>query len=276
MGRLVAQSRLQRGRMARPWLPPTSTATARWTSRSPTPSASTSTVSVLPGNGDGTFGAPSSYAAGQGYPTSILALDLNGDGAADLAVANVGTGSQNNVAVLLNSAGKFGTPVATTLPFADSNFAYLAFSDFNHDGKPDLAVTSKSNAIVILTGNGNGTFQTPAAYAVGALPKSMAVVPLADGNTVLFSGDQITGESLLSVVTPQGKALAPQFNFAGGRPTGIAAGDLNGDGQPDVVVTGGSSDVSVMISQGGAQFRAPAGYSLGPPSPARWPWRRAI
>ena len=192
---------------------------------------------------------------------SILAVDLNGDGAPDLALANFA----KSISVLLNSNGKFGQPIVTGLPFSPQ---YLAYSDLNHDGRIDLAAVSKSsNALVILQGKGDGTFQPPASYANGNQPESLGVMPLDDGYTLLITTDAITDATLVTIVSPQGFVFALPYNFVGGQPTAIAAGDLNGDGQPDVVITGASGDVSVMISQGGTRFKAPVGYSLGPGSP---------
>jgi len=223
-------------------------------------------ISILPGNGDGTFAAPVSVAIGEdalGNPQSILALDLNGDGRPDLEVANNG---DKSISVLLNTGGgKFGPPSITALPF-DPN--YLAFGDFNHDGKLDLAAASyRSNAMVILLGNGGGTFHSPAAYATGNFAQSIGVEPLDDGTTLLVTADGITGDVLFTVVTPQGVVGAPPLDVVGGQPTAVAAADLNGDGMPDVVLTGASSDVSVLIAQAGGQFKAAVGYSLGQPSP---------
>ena len=67
-------------------------------------------------------------------------------------------------------------------------------------------------------------------------------------------------------MNPQGVLGAPVLNMVGGAPTGVAVGDLNGDGQPDAVVTGGSSDVAVLLGQSGG-FQTAAGYSLAKPSP---------
>jgi len=224
------------------------------------------TVSILLGNGDGTFAAPATYAAGQGYPISLLALDLNGDGAPDLAIANVAAnGTQGNVTTLINAGGKFGLPVSTLLPFKPD---YLAYADLNHDGNLDLVVACRTaNAFVVLSGKGDGTFQTPAAYATGSYPTSLHLLPLGDGNTIIFTADDIAGTVLVNVVSPQGIVYATPLYSVGGSPTGIATADLNGDGFPDIVITGGSSDISVVLAQNARQFKAPVGYSLGQRSP---------
>lgn len=116
------------------------------------------TVSVLLGNGNGSFGPKTDYATGI-TPTSVVAGDFNGDGKLDLAAANFGSKS---VSILLgNGDGTFKprTDIAlTTAPVS------LAAGDFSGDGKLDLAVATEdlSNDYVnILRGNGDGTFQAP-------------------------------------------------------------------------------------------------------------------
>jgi FG-GAP-like repeat len=223
------------------------------------------TVSILAGNGDGTFAAPVTYTIGEdstGFPSSLLALDLNGDGRPDLAVANR---NDNSISVLLNAGGgTFQKPSVTSLPYS---VEYLAYSDFNHDGNPDLVASSfHSNGLLMLLGKGDGTFQPAVPYVTGNNPTSVGVMPLADGNSLIVTVDQITGSEWFAVANPQGAVGAPALNSVGGTPTAIAAGDLNGDGQPDAVVVGAASDVDVLVSKNG-QFATPVGYSLGSPQP---------
>ena len=78
------------------------TATAAPTSPSPTPGSND--VSILLGNGDGTFQNQVTYAVGS-YPVALVAGDFNGDGRTDLAVAN---SDDNDVSMLLgNGDGTF-------------------------------------------------------------------------------------------------------------------------------------------------------------------------
>jgi hypothetical protein len=118
-------------------------------------------VSVLLGNGNGTFLPALSYTAGAN-PSSVVAGDFNGDGKTDVAFVN---GGSNSVSVLLgNGNGTFQPPV-TYLTGSSNYVAYfLTVADFNGDGKADLAVGT-SNGLSILLGNGDGTFQTAATYA---------------------------------------------------------------------------------------------------------------
>ena len=122
-------------------------------------------VSVLLGNGNGTFQAAVNYAAGTS-PHSVAVGDFNGDGKADLAVANYGS---NNVSVLLGNGN--GTFQAAVNYAAGTSPCSVAVGDFNGDGKADLAVANYgSNNVSVLLGNGNGTFQAAVNYAAGTDP----------------------------------------------------------------------------------------------------------
>ena len=213
-------------------------------------------VAVMLGNGDGTFQASSTYPSAT--PSSLLAVDLNGDGAPDLAVVT------GQVAVLLNSGhGTFGKPLVTPVPTFPS---YVAYADFNHDGKLDLVLGGLLNAIPVLLGNGDGTFQAPVVYASGDSPVSVGVLPLEDGTTIISTVDPVTSNYWFIVVEPDGTSGAPTLNVGGASGlTGIAAADLNGDGQPDIITANSfsaSNAVSVSIAQDGDQFSAPVWYPL--------------
>jgi len=117
-----------------------------------------SDISVLLGNGDGTFQSAVNYATGLS-PAAIAVGDFNQDGKLDLAVANSGCGSPcGNISVLLgNGDGTFQSPVNYV---TGNQPGSVAVGDFNEDGKLDLVVANSSSGnISVLLGNGDGTFQ---------------------------------------------------------------------------------------------------------------------
>lgn len=150
-------------------------------------------ISVLLGNGtadvgDGTFSPQVTYPVARG-PFAVTTGDFNADGITDLAVANI---NSNDVSILLgngsDNAGDGTFAAAVNYPVLRNPIS-LATGDFNGDRITDLVVaTIGSNSVSILRGNGSdgtgdGTFATPAPFAVGRLPSSV--------NTGDFNGDGI-------------------------------------------------------------------------------------
>ena len=223
---------------------------------------SSNNVSVLLGNGDGTFRTRVDYAAGTG-PQSIVTGDFNGDGKLDLAIANNGA---NNVSVLLGYGdGTFRTAVNYTVGTAPSS---VAVGDFNGDGKIDLAVANRStNNISVLLGNGDGTFRTAVNYAAATSPASVTTGDFnGDGKADLAVAN--TGSNNISVFLGNGDGtFATAVNYTSGlSPFSITIGDFNGDGKPDTAVANYSvntNTVSVFLGNGDGTFQAKVDYAVG-------------
>ena len=222
-----------------------------------------STVSILLGNGDGSFRPHFEYATGN-HPSSVAAGDFNGDGKLDLAITSTQGGG---VFVLLgNGNGTFQTPLQYAA--AGSQSAIVADSvivaDFNGDGKLDLAVGGSpvsGSGVSVLLGNGDGTFQAPL-NAPGGAPLAAADFNL-DGKLDLFAGGDVLlgngdGTFVLYATYPSGSAAA--------------AADLNGDGKPDLVVAQGGNpesnlridSVAVLLGNGDGTFQPATLYGTAP------------
>jgi FG-GAP-like repeat len=211
------------------------------------------TVSILLGNGDGSFRAHVDYATGTD-PSAVAAGDFNGDGKLDLAVTNA---QDNTVLVLLgNGDGTFRTQVVYVT--ASGPQAVIA-ADFNGDQKLDLAVGG--SGVSILLGNGDGTFQKQL-VSPGSSPLAAADFNR-DGKLDLFAG----GSVLLG--NGDGTFVLQTTTY----PTGVAAAaaDLNGDGKPYLVIVQAingnysAASASVLIGNGDGTFQvaAPPYTSLG-------------
>jgi FG-GAP-like repeat len=230
-----------------------------------------STVSILLGNGDGTFRPQTEYAVGD-YPFAVAMGDLNGDGRLDLAVANESSNNTlaNGVSVLLgNGDGTFRQQVQYPA-YAPSA---LVLADLNRDGKLDIALADPANTIfVLLRGNGDGTFQYPTGYSTTAtFPGTIAVGDFnGDGLPDLVLGDHgpepppIVSTLDVFVGNGDGTFQPPSSYRVGEAVNFVAATDVNGDGKLDLLAANGASnDVSVLLGNGDGSFQAPVAYAAG-------------
>ncbi len=226
----------------------------------------TGTVSVLLGNGNGTFQAHTTFQTGDA-PYSVATADLNGDGKADLVTANyLGDVSIGFVSVLLgNGNGSF--QARQTIACAGMPYA-VAPADLNGDGRIDLAVANKSFwAVSTLLGNGNGTFQAKVDHDVGVYPTDVAAADVnGDGKLDLVTVNY--GSFDLSVLLGNGNGTfrANTLFDTVSNPTAVAIADLDGDGRTDVALAHGGpveKSASVMLGIGDGDFRATNSAAVG-------------
>jgi FG-GAP-like repeat/RTX calcium-binding nonapeptide repeat (4 copies) len=212
-------------------------------------------VSVLPGNGDGTFGAAQTTAVGSDL-RSAAAGDFNGDGRLDLAITSsvtmwngttyVTTGS---ALVLLNSTAVVGGPVtfeAARIFSTGTNLTpgAVAVGDLNGDGHLDVAAAEANGSNVsVLQGDGAGNLGTARQVAVGSNPVSVAVGDI-DGNGRLDLVTANQGSNNLSVLLNGGTDAAGDVQFqpaanvaVNASPASVAVGDFNHDGKMDLTAT---------------------------------------
>jgi hypothetical protein len=213
-------------------------------------------VSVLLGNGDGTFQTEVKLATDK-HPTSLVAGDFNGDGRTDLATGNSST---RDVSVFLGVGD--GTFQGQTRAGVGLDPVAVVSGDFNNDGRPDLA-TVNSNAVSILLSNGDGTFQRTAEYPVGKGPSALITTDLnGDGRPDLVVANGVSAD--LSILLGLGDGTFREISGPkiGGSPAAVVAGDFNGDGIPDLAVANGNG-VVVLLGKGDGTFQKPVEVFVG-------------
>jgi hypothetical protein len=223
------------------------------------------TVSVLLGNGDGSFTAAQSFAVGKG-PQSVAVGDVNGDGRPDIVTADFGDGT---VSVLLNTAAPPATgtfsPGATVA--ASGRYAYVpTVADVNGDGKPDLIEANyPANVVSVFLGNGDGTFQAAVNTPAGPGPDQVTVADV-NGDGIPDLALTYYGANEVAVLLGNGDGTfkpAAQILATGNDPRGVQVADLNGDGKPDLVVASFSyTGVQVFLGNGNGTFQAAQNLSV--------------
>ena len=234
-------------------------------------------VGVLLGKGDGTFQPEVTYSSGGLSPLAVAVAEL-GNGKFDVVVANTWDPARtvSNVGVLVgNGDGTFQKAVVygTGGFFPDS----VALADVNGDGKPDMvvansSVTSSSDSpgnVGVLLGNGDGAFATAKTYLSGAYgAASVAIADVNGDGTPDIVVANCSGNSGDCTIPPNGDIgvllgngngtfqTAITLGSGGNSPFGVAVGDVNGDGKPDIVAAncisgtcgGGEGLVGVLLN----------------------------
>ena len=214
-------------------------------------------MSVLLGNGDGTFRPQARFAAGSS-PNSVAIGDVNGDGRPDLVTANNGS---DDVSVLLGNGDGTFRPQAR---FAAGSSPYsVAIGDVNGDGRPDLVTANNgSGDVSVLLGNGDGTFQPQARFAAGSGPSSVAIGDVnGDGRPDLVTAN--AGSDDVSVLLNLGSTtFASPAQITASIRIKPRVADLDSDGIADVIVSDNSGDI---LWRRGRAAGTPGMYDYDPP-----------
>ena len=238
-------------------------------------------LSVLFGNGDGTFGSELHLGGNIGRG-QVVTDDFNGDGKTDLAVGNRQRG---NISVFLGRGdGTFG---AEMLFPVGSDPAQIASGDLNGDGVPDIVVVNQAQSypaiagdLSVLIGRGDGTFAPENRLPAGSGPVSVTLADYnGDGHADMAVvneddfGSTIPGYVLIFLGKGDGTFSPGPRLDAGADPFLAVARDLNGDGRVDLAVDKRGNllycldfcegDLSLFFGNGDGTFRTQVRLSAG-------------
>jgi hypothetical protein len=216
------------------------------------------TVSVLLGNGDGTFRNAVNYAAGRN-PVALALADLNNDGNLDIVVANQLRGGGGALSILLgNGDGTFQAPI--TFNYGGPPPTALAVGDYNNDGRLDIAVTDVLGRLRVFLSNpaiafasGAGTWanlNTPALNTIQA--NSVAMQPSSQDELLVGSQDNGVAQTSNATVAP------------GAWPAWASV--IGADGiltRYDPTNAAGGANYAYLVVEYGAFWRSDAGGLLG-------------
>ena len=206
------------------------------------------------------FSAPVQMHVGMN-PAQLVVADLNRDGRPDLATADYGS---STVSVLLGRGdGSFRRRTVLRTP---KHPAGIAAADVDGDGRPDLVTASNdgSGSIRVFANRRRGRFKPTRTYASGSRAYAVAAADVNhDGTLDLVTGNDNRRDFAVLLGTGAGRFGVAQ-RYRGPGVTGIALGDLNGDGNLDAV--GAASSVVVRLGRGDGTFgpAQPVGRRRGP------------
>jgi hypothetical protein len=200
------------------------------------------TITILLGNGNGTFGSPVSIGLiGGQFPTGVATGDFNGDGNTDIVVANAN--GQSAIGVLLGRGdGSFQTEIDSP---SGTNPLFLAVGDFDKDNKLDVVAGGNGSSSALL-GKGDGSFKTPITFNLGQPNQGSATFAVAvadfnrDGKLDFVGVGFGSLQDNIAIVLGNGDGTfsTPNvFSAVFSEPDSVAVGDFNGDSKPDLLVS---------------------------------------
>ncbi len=218
-----------------------------------TSNISANTLSLLFGNGDGSFQAQMSIRVCK-EPRNLAVLDLNRDGHEDLAIACSGS---NQVAIFTGQGG--GTFEKDGLYPVHRTPVSIASGDFNSDRYLDLVVALRNDKLQLLFGNGKGKFRIGPLYEYGDTPTSVTTADFNDDGHVdlaVTNGGPMSSAVSIWLGQGDGTFLLPTDYRTGKRPLSVSCADFNNDGASDLfVVNGQMNTITVFLGNGDGTFQ---------------------
>lgn len=221
------------------------------------------TLSILHGDGAGGFSAPETLSTGH-LPNSVALGQFDGNPLLDVASADQG----GSVTLFLN-----GSTSASTIPLG-GNPSRLLVADVDKDGREDLIVLAQANAsLLVLAGNGDGTFKGPTSYSLPSGTIDIAVADIdSDGTDDVVALARTLGLSKATIAILRGRGdgtFAPSTSQVdvGSAADALVIADISGDGVRDLIMTDHQDNTLIVaLGVGHGTFDQPRVYdtALGP------------
>ncbi len=214
-------------------------------------------VSVLLGNGNGTFQPAVTYSTGAQRFGNLTVGDVNGDGIPDIIATNYFGESNGDGAVsVLLGIGNGTFQAAMNFDAGAPQTNAVAIGDVNGDGKPDLVAVSYTGVVSVLFGNGNGTFQAAVTYPAGGSGTSWVSIAdvNGDGHPDIILAN-LSGTIGVLLGADEGKFL-PVVTYNAGEIPQFVVADINGDGKLDIIfATDLANAAGILLGNGDGTFQ---------------------
>jgi FG-GAP-like repeat len=219
-------------------------------------------VSILLGNGDGTFQSPIKFSVPAAFALAVG--DFNDDGNADLAVVESAGNQFGFLQILIGEGnGKFQKGELYQLGIEPTS---AATADFSGDGHLDLAVAnnggqSGKGRVMVFAGTGKGIFKTPVTYKMAGAPWGIAARDLNGDHSPDLAVTNLGGYVSILLNDGTGKFLKPvTYSATGGEVVDVKIADLRNNGKQDLVIANLSAGMIVLLNKGNGTFGKPAIY----------------
>jgi hypothetical protein len=217
-------------------------------------------LSILLGNGNGTFQAAENFTGLPNNQAMVAAPFVNG-GPLDIITVDNNTSGTNNAALFVGN-GEGGGTLQTPFSLGGiANVTAVAAGDFNRDGNEDFVITGVIYGVYCFApvlGNGKGTFGGPTLNAIGNNPLAVAVGPFnTNGYPDIVVADSGADQVTIFENNGQGYFFPEGQANTGTNPVAMVTGDFNGDGFLDLaVVNKGSNNVTILLGHGNETLTA--------------------